>query len=93
MDCPSGLDKTAGECVQAEVDHCYVFDDKDWTVTVGGITAVLDADEQQHPRPIYNRGLYFDGDDYIKFDQLLLNTHAAIAIWAFPDSYTNLFTI
>ena len=50
----------------------------------------LPADEDQHPAPAHNRGLWFEAEDYLIFTGML-NIHFAIEVWTMPKSSGNLF--
>jgi hypothetical protein len=82
-DCPTGFTEESGECTEpvnaSDLDTCFVWSEKAVEITsqrtdnAGSI--VLDAaDETTHPIPAYQRGIWFDGDDYVYLTDVILNT-------------------
>ncbi|MEE4247399.1 MAG: LamG-like jellyroll fold domain-containing protein [Kangiellaceae bacterium] len=65
---------------------CYTWEDK--VVAVGPVegTEVLLPGGSANPAPVYDRGLYFDGDDYLTISNLILSTTYSISTWIRPDS-------
>ena len=64
--CPSGVSKTPGLCDhESRAQMCFTFSDKPMPPTALGVTLISDGSEENSPIPAYDRGYYFDGDDFL----------------------------
>jgi hypothetical protein len=72
-------------------EYCFSFDSKQTVpaTQTGDVQIVLDADETTHPRPAYERGLYFDGHDFLNLSGLALNTSFTLQFWVRPESISS----
>ena len=103
--CPEGFTSVGKECT-GTVDQvfCLTFDriQYDWVVSdditaIGGANANPSNDvsqvEASDPRPIFKRGLWFDGDDFLNVTGLVLNHSFTIRAWVRPSSDGNLLSV
>ena len=78
--CPSGFIMQDGECVSVNVDYCFVFDDKNTSLTVFDVT----LDITNPLVPVYKRGVYFDGSNTVMARNLVLNPETTLEFWILP---------
>ena len=93
--CPTGYTQGAEECEPpaepATLDHCIVFSDKAMEISSpeapadAVISTRKDTDSSKVPDVMYNRGIYFDGNDILYLDGLILNTTFTLEFWIRPD--------
>ena len=87
-DCPSGYVTQGNDCNLPEdptiLDHCFVFTDKILNTTINQITISTKPDPNSHPIPMLYRGLYFDGDDELLLQDLVLSTSFTVECWLRP---------
>ena len=77
--CPSGFLATSGVCSEEQSDFTFVFSDKTINLTSGGVT--LTPSNTQPPKPMYARGIYFDGDDTLDLSGLVINAQFTLEYW------------
>ena len=89
--CPSGYEPQDVNCVAIQPsprmqDFCFVFDDKDMHQISNGVELNIDVYPHLKPKPILNRGIYFDGTDSLVITNLAINTVATLDYWIRPES-------
>ena len=84
--CPSLLLNDNNECVEEPIQQkCFEFN----TIQLpDGVTASSLA-----PKPIYERGLWFDGTSVLILHDLILNTHFTVEIYIKSESGGHLFSV
>ena len=82
-----------GECTGDDVAFCFSFDSKVIEQTVDGVSVVLSAVENENPVAVYMRGIYFDGQDILKFDNLILSTQFTLEFWVRYEGDGSLWSI
>jgi len=93
-DCPVGYLETDSVCTlpedTADLDHCFTFVDKQIQST-SDIVSITMGEADVAPNPMYKRGLFFDGDDFITFENLILNNFMTLEFWIRPyvDEFDN----
>ena len=72
--CPTGTIAENEVCDDADPQtSCFTFDNKDTVQTINGAFTGLTEDDEYAPRPVYKRGIYFDGNDILIVNNLTLN--------------------
>ena len=80
--CPTGIAAENEVCDDSNpLTSCFTFDNKDLVKTINDATVVLPEDEDAAPRPVYNRGIYFDGYDSMQITNLVLNVQFSLSYW------------
>ena len=95
--CPTGYSQNNGDCENIDsslLAICFTFDDKIIETTSLTTSTVLNAQEpESHPTPSIFRGLYFDGDDTILLENIILNTIVNIEFWIKPENSGSLLSV
>ena len=79
--CPSGYTQVDEVCTLVQSKHCFVFDNKQIELTSGDVSISLTGSD---PKPMYNRGIFFDGDDTLDLSDLVFNTEFTLEFWLRP---------
>ena len=93
-DCPTGFEKDGQACVFSESIE-ITFD-----VTVNdhishGFSLIAEElrPSETNPKIFSNRGMYFDGSNYLELDKLTLNHSFTISMWIRVLDNGNIFSI
>jgi hypothetical protein len=82
-DCPTGFIESDGNCnaptETEKLDNCFVWRQKEIEIGSGreggdGQIELDAANVDSHPISAYERGLWFDGSDYVFLTGIILNT-------------------
>jgi len=97
-ECPSGFVVNDARCekpVPDEVTICFTWDSKtiDATDEATGVTVSVSDDTSTHPVNSYKRGIWFDGNDSITVNNLILNTTFTLELWIRAETDGSLLTI
>ena len=85
--CPTGIIADNEVCDDSDPKtSCFTFDNKDTAYSVNGVTTFVPVDDDSTPRPVYMRGIYFDGDDTLQLNNLILNVSFSLSSWIRPDA-------
>ena len=83
--CPTGFNKLKNECEEAIFSVDFVFDNKQFEIEAGGVQVVSGAQlgmaDNSDPLPMYQKGLYFDGNDMMVLDGLVFNVKFTLGMW------------
>ena len=94
--CPSGFKEVDGQCT---IDHeisCITLNSEEYERVYAGfeIYAGESRDSQtDDPVLVYGRGQWFDGNDFITLDGLVLNQSFSVQFWARPDAGGDVFSV
>ena len=85
--CPTGIQAEDEVCDDTSPQTtCFTFDNKDTAQTVNDASTILLEESNLQPRPVYKRGIYFDGDDQIQLSNLVLNVQFSLSYWLRLDT-------
>jgi hypothetical protein len=98
-DCPTGYTETDGVCTEpdnvADLDTCFTWDTKEIEIpsSNGGSQIALGANTETRPRVAYQRGLWFDGGDFLDIADLVLSNRFTLEFWVRLTSPGSLLTV
>ena len=79
---------SVGECVEpddvTDLDYCFSFNQKIMTQTVRDVSTIIPSEDLNRPKPMYKRGIFFDGDDHMEFYWLVSNSSFTLEFWILP---------
>lgn len=94
--CPSGFIEYDGKCVIEEEIACITLDSHKYEKKYPGFEIFAGATRDSgadDPTLVYGRGQWFDGDDFITLENLILNQSFSIQFWARPESGGDVFSV
>ena len=82
--CPTGLSAENGQCDNPGLIHIE-FNSLDFERGPFGIKGgSIEASDANDPTPIYKRGLWFDGNDYLTLMKFLIGPSFSLTLWVRP---------
>ena len=92
-DCPTGFSSYDGTCALESDEISFIFQNKNYQSLTSNGVSIITKDSELDPVPAYDRGLYFDSNDFLEFSNLILNTQFTIKFWVRPVSAGAVFEL
>ena len=91
--CPTGYTGQELSCIGGSIEIEFVFNDKSIALSSNDVNTHVSGTPEKDPRPLWKRGMYFDGNDEIGIQNVQLNSVITLEFWIRPESDGKLLEI